>query len=292
MSLTIAEIVKQAAIDIGKDEPSGTITTSTDKDIKQLLQFSLKTGRELRDKYLFPQLKKHYEITISASDDQYNLPGDMWKMIPGTQWNQTNSWKLFGPLNDQEWNTLKYGVVAVGTRKKFRVFGGNEDSGQFFIDPEPSTNETISFDYIRKQWILPKAWAASTAYSSGDYVSANGNIYTAGSTDTSGSTRPSHTSGTGSDGTITWTYVSDQLYGSSNERWQADTDISLIDADLLILGTVWRFLKRKGLDYQEEKREYEMQCSNRLSRLQGAPILNFSGDSPIFVENVPEGNFG
>lgn len=291
MALPISEIVKQAAIDIGIEEPSGAIVSSTDKNIKQLLQHSLKTGRELRDKYLFPQLKRQYSVTITSSSDQYTLPGDMWRMISDTQWNQTNSWKLNGPLNDQEWNTQKYGVVATGSRKKFRVFGNNEDTGRFFIDPEPSVNEVISFDYIRKQWIFPKAWVASTAYTSGNYVSANGNIYTAGSTATSGATRPSGTT-TSSDGTITWTYVANQLYGDSTERWQADTDFPLIDSDLIILGTVWRYLKRKGLDYQEEKQEYERQCSARLSRLEGSQILNFAGGNSLFADNVPEGSFG
>jgi len=291
--LTIAEIIKQAAIDVGKEEPS-TIVASTDRDIKQLLQFALKTGRELRDAYLFPQMKKHYSFSTSASDIQYILPKDIWKIIPDSTWDETNSWKMIGPLTDQEWAAFTKGTIESITRKRFRVFGSNTDSGQYFVDPEPSASETISFDYIRKQWIFPVAWAASTAYTSGDIVSANGNLYSAGSTATSGATIPTGTT-THDDGTITWTYVADQLYGDSTQRWQADTDFPLIDSDLILLGTVWRFLKRKGLDYQEEKREYEQTAMRRLSRLESAPILNLaeSGLSGFLSSgNSPEGNFG
>ena len=42
------------------------------------------------------------------------------------------------------------------------------------------------------------------------------------------------------------------------KRWVADTDSSLIDEDLLMKGTVWRWLASKGLDYAEPFRMYEM----------------------------------
>lgn len=41
-------------------------------------------------------------------------------------------------------------------------------------------------------------------------------------------------------------------------QWQADTDLSLINERLIMLGTVWRWKRSKGLDYSEEFRAYEM----------------------------------
>ncbi len=291
--LTIAEIVKQVAIDVGLEEPTGTITTSTDKDIKQILQFSLGIGRELRNKYYWPQLKKEGTITTSNGVNQYALPGDYWQMISGTQWDQTNSFRMKGPLSDSEWTTFQHGIVSSTSRKRFRVSGANTDSGRFFIDPTPSAAETLSFEYLRKQWIFPVAWVTSTGYTSGDIVSANGNLYSAGSTATSGATRPSGTT-TSSDGTITWTYVPTQLYGDSNQRWQADTDFPLLDDDLIIMGVVWKYLKRKGFDYQEEKAIYEKECRDRLTRLEGAPILNTAETGLthfLSYDNIPESGF-
>jgi hypothetical protein len=291
-NLAIDEIIKQCAIYVGLDEPTGTITTSTDKNIKKLLQFSLQTGKEIRDNYYDTNLKKNHEITLAASDDQYTLPDDFWRMIPGTLWDQSNSWRIFGPISDQDWNAFKHGIVSSLTRKRLRIFGYNPNSGEIYIDPVPGATETISFDYIRKQWFLPQDWAASTSYSSGDLVSSNGNIYSSGSTATSGSTRPTGTT-THDDGTITWTYVSGQLYSDTSQQWLADTDFPIIDDDLITMGTIWRFLRREGLEYQDEKDEYYSELTRRFSRMETSEILSFA-DSGLyqFVDNFPEGDYG
>jgi hypothetical protein len=51
------------------------------------------------------------------------------------------------------------------------------------------------------------AWVASTAYTVNQVVNANGKVYKCTVAGTSGTTAPSHTSGTATDGTVTWSYV-------------------------------------------------------------------------------------
>lgn len=51
------------------------------------------------------------------------------------------------------------------------------------------------------------AWATSTAYAVNSYINANGKVYKATVAGTSGTTAPSHSSGTATDGTVTWEYV-------------------------------------------------------------------------------------
>jgi hypothetical protein len=53
------------------------------------------------------------------------------------------------------------------------------------------------------------AWVTSTSYTSGDFVKNAGNLYQATTSGTSGGTAPTHTSGTASDGGVTWQFVSD-----------------------------------------------------------------------------------
>lgn len=52
------------------------------------------------------------------------------------------------------------------------------------------------------------AWKASTAYAVGNQVIANSKIYKCTVAGTSSTAAPSHTTGTATDGTVTWTYVS------------------------------------------------------------------------------------
>lgn len=292
LKYTANEIIKQVAIDVGIEEPTGTLVSSTDRGVKQVIQYVADAARELRTKYLFPQLKKTHTITTTTAT-QYTLPSDFHQMLSGTQWDQTQGWQVDGPLSDQDWNYVQYGFITSLTRKRFRVFGSNFNLGQIFIDPAPSSGEILSFDYIRSQWFFPQAWGASEAVTSGvTYRSANGNIYLAQTTASTGSTAPSHTTGTASDGTVSWLYDVDQLYGST-DKFVSDTDFPLLDGDLLIKGAVWRYLKRHGYDYQEDKFEYDRDAATRYALLEGAEILRMSEMGPPTVgPNIPEGNFG
>ena len=65
-------------------------------------------------------------------------------------------------------------------------------------------------------------WKTGTAYNSGDFVRSEGKEYEATNSATSGTTIPSHTSGTVSDGAVTWIYRSPG-YGIARITAQAGT---------------------------------------------------------------------
>ena len=52
----------------------------------------------------------------------------------------------------------------------------------------------------------PALWVASTAYAVDDIVYYGKNVYTCTTAGTSGTTAPTVTSGTATDGTVTWTW--------------------------------------------------------------------------------------
>lgn len=290
----ISEIIKQAAILLRLEEPSGTLTTSTNIDIKLLLQCAKEIGEGVRDKD-YPQLKKHHSFTTGAADTQYPMPTDFYRMVEDTQWDNSSHWKLNGPDTDQMWNYYQFGIVAPTSRKRFRVFGANELAGQFFLYPPPDAGQVISFDYIRSAWFLPKLWTAGEGVTNGvTYRSSSGNIYLAQTTASTGATAPSHTTGTASDGTVSWLYVADQIY-SSTGRFIADTDYSLVDDELMRVGTMYKFQQASGLDYGERQAEFEKKLADRVSRMQGAPILSMANDGVskfLSYDNIPESDLG
>ena len=67
----------------------------------------------------------------------------------------------------------------------------------------------------------------------------------------------------------------------------------MISEELITLGVVWRFLKIKGLPYDQQFMEYQSRVQE-LTQTDGArPILRMGG--PNFASmpvNEPEGNFG
>ena len=84
--------------------------------------------------------------------------------------------------------------------------------------------------------------------------------------------------------------------GTAINAWTADTNILLLDDNLLTLGTLWRFLNRLGLQYVEEKDEYERELSQAIARDRGGGVNTLSivpGHSSRFLSpsNIPDGNF-
>jgi hypothetical protein len=57
------------------------------------------------------------------------------------------------------------------------------------------------------QGLVSQPWAGSFAFVVGQQVHANGNVYRATVAGTSGATAPSHTTGTATDGGVTWLFV-------------------------------------------------------------------------------------
>jgi len=78
--------------------------------------------------------------------------------------------------------------------------------------------------------------------------------------------------------------------------WVADGDASLLSEDLLGLGTEWRFLKRKGFDYSEIFRTYEIQVMQAIARDGSRRTVSMTGNTDLLLDNarypaVPEGGW-
>lgn len=80
----------------------------------------------------------------------------------------------------------------------------------------------------------------------------------------------------------------------AREQFEQDTDVPVIDSELVALGVVWRFLRAKGLDYSEPFRSYELLLARKMGRDGGAPTLNMSGPSdkyPAPRATIPDGSW-
>jgi len=83
---------------------------------------------------------------------------------------------------------------------------------------------------------------------------------------------------------------------TTQSAWLADDDLPLLDAELITLGVVWRFLKAKGLDYSEPFRTYQQEVERRLSNDGSMSILDLNGErsdagSGAYDPVIPEGSW-
>ena len=88
------------------------------------------------------------------------------------------------------------------------------------------------------------------------------------------------------------TYFCQSSGGTNQSAWAADTDIGVLDENLMELGVVWRFKKKNGLDYSEDYRVYEQKLANEMARVGGkrALIMNAGGGGSTGIF-TPEGSW-
>lgn len=94
--------------------------------------------------------------------------------------------------------------------------------------------------------------------------------------------------------TIAYEYYSNQWCessaGTGQTSFAADTDVSLLDDDLMTMGIKWRFLKAKGQAYQEELREYEQLLASCKADDGDRGIIRFGGG--FNRDPLPDTGFG
>jgi len=82
------------------------------------------------------------------------------------------------------------------------------------------------------------------------------------------------------------TYFCESAAGVGKARWSADTDVGRLDENIMSLGIVWRWLKRKGLDYQEDFITYEKRIEAAISRDKSKRVLNMGAGQSQRVPGV------
>jgi hypothetical protein len=88
------------------------------------------------------------------------------------------------------------------------------------------------------------------------------------------------------------TYFCQSAGGTNQSAWAADTDVGVLDENLMELGVVWRFKKKNGLDYSEDFRSYEQKLANETSRAGGRKVLDMiSGNTAARGVYIPEGSW-
>lgn len=100
--------------------------------------------------------------------------------------------------------------------------------------------------------------------------------------------------------TIAYDYYSNawcqSAAGADQSLWQSDTDTYKLDEDCFIQGMKWRFLRAKGLDYSQEKADYDNDCQRVMSRDGGTRELFLSGgnfgERLLNDSNIPEQGYG
>jgi len=276
-----------------------TLVGNSDGNARLLLAMIKQTLVEIADGYIWAELQREGTIPLLTGIDYYSFPADYDRRQSETLWNRDKRWPLIGPLNAQEWQQFKSGLISTQPRQRFRVKGYGEGT-RMYIDPVPASSENgqvIAFEYISTNVVKPRTWVASTSWLGLTYCSYDSRIYTRGSSGaaTTGTTPPTHLTGTVSDGLINWTRIdTDSTFVYSSIQF--DTDELVLDEYSVIDGAVWRFKRERNLEYAELRQDAERGLEIAEIKQIDAGVISLrpslAGTPMIGPWSYPEEDFG
>lgn len=299
---TLLQICQAACNELGLPEPASVIG-NTDSTVKQLLALANREGKELAARTSqnegWPQLRSEHQFDLTA--------------YTGYTGNTVNGSAVVSGMNNT--TNLTAGMVFLGTGIPTAVRILSVDSvSQVTLDRPATVTATGSaftasvdryafptdiyywinrtgWDRTRKwelmgpvtprEWQFLKSGYPATGFLYRFRVMA-GYVYV--------DPPPTVTS------RIVFEYYTrnwcQSSGGGAQAAWAADTDVPLIDDYLFTLGLKWRFLRAKGLDYEQEARTYEDAVERAIGRAGQGRDLPMNANSGRTIRLVDLGNVG
>lgn len=281
-SKTILQIVQEAA-KLAKFRVPSVLVGASDSNARTFLATLHDIGSDLRISFDWPQLQRKATITLVAGQQQYELPSDFDRVVDRTLWDSSNL-QVNGPIFGEEFQAFEELSIGSVVSKSFHVRGW--DDSQIYIYPTPGSGAgSISYLYQSWQWIRPQKWTAGGSYGINDRVWSNGVRFTTSTGGVAGSTTPTPSSL--SDGVITWA-----VEAEPQEYAQADTDVPLLDSELLKYALATRILNDTGMDASTWQALYSQRLERIKPQLSGSPTICFSSKPFVATQPyIPEGSW-
>lgn len=278
--MTLATVVTNVANEAGYTVEAN-IVGSTETTTKQLLAITNRINREMADQYPWPKMYASGSITLVGGQATYQLPAAFSYYQYESFWNSSTRWRLLGPMSEQEYAEIRGFGLNTTVYQRFQIRGIT--NSELLISPTPGANNNgniIIFEYIADRAVRPRQWTSITLYTAGSYTFNNGNYYQTSAGGTTGSTAPTHTSGSVSDGGVTWTY-----YNGPYLDFLADTDVSIFNEKTLELGVLERFAEIHALTGIQPR--YAVQLNEDYSRSQVSKVVYAGGHTraELFARN-------
>lgn len=160
--MSILEICQSATRYAGVNVPA-LVFGQTDEDALRLQAIAEMEIKSLARRHNWTVLQREHTFTTSDGDSDYALPSDFDRLINNTVWNRSTQEPASGPINNQLWQNWESGILQPVVNDNWRIFPTSA-TNQFHIQPEPSSTETLAFEYITNQPVESSGGIAQTTW--------------------------------------------------------------------------------------------------------------------------------
>lgn len=247
--MSLLSVVQGACTSCAIPSPSYVLTNS-DKNIARMLEFARDEVATLVSRYPWTKLLKEHVITLQNGVDRYAVPEDLRRWVHSTEWNRTSQWRVHGPLTPQQYQARESGLTNVTIRNEYQIIGDTHEGIRILPTPT-SSGSVLVFMYQSKEGIRPRTWAQGITFPASGCCYYLGNKYTTATGGVAGATPPTHTTGSASDGTVTWAYST-----AAYLDFTSDYDEFFLDEHLIKLGLKYRWYREHGHAFEPFLQEY------------------------------------
>lgn len=301
MTRSLLELVQDATDELGIARPAAVVTTS-DQQTLQLLALTTRCGQMLSAHTNWTALTKLLVVPLLAPTD--------------TTGDTTDASAVITAIPSTTGMSVAYSVTGTGIPTGARVLTVDSATQVTLDMPCTASGTAAALSFAKDTYDLPAGYRAVAPSTQWDRTNAwplqgpvspqqyqwliSGNVAT-------GPRRKFRLQGqkmvvwpapTSAD-TLVTEYLSSYWVttsaGVAKARFTLDSDLTLFDDDLMIMGLKWLFFQAKGFEYTELRRQWLSQVSIAAASDGGAQTLDMTGARgwrSLGVANVPETGFG
>lgn len=166
--MTLLTLVQEICDEIGVQQPTAVIS-NTNQTIRQILQMAQREGRNLVKSANWTILQRLHTFTTDGSEE-YALPADYSRLLDQTDWDRSENRPLVGPVNPQDWQEIKSGLLGTGLAfVRYRIYRASGSAvRKIYVDPADSSGAQVAFEYISSYWCTDSGGTAQAAWAADD----------------------------------------------------------------------------------------------------------------------------
>ena len=148
--MTMLSLIQKFCRRTGLPSPA-TVYGTTDAQTLQIMNLLEEEGNDLAQRHPWTTLQQEVTHTTLAAEDQGNIEtiASGFRFIRnGTIWDRTDQLPVVGPMDGQEWQSLK-ALSNSGPRYYYRL-----RANKLLVNPTPTAGHTWAFEYQSNNWIL------------------------------------------------------------------------------------------------------------------------------------------